>query len=208
MEELVTVDEVGGEDDSIIEPDLPELEEYAACPKEPVEEEAVEEHVSPPTSSLEVKETFNKKSNQEKSRGDAGDQAETAVTEKAGNVLTVTSPEEQNLKQVPPELPVTNISDFPSEEFKAALEETCLEDKVTNSGPLQEPMENHVRVPEDSKTQIEGQVMETITNGAQHKDGILKKGTFHTRNIIQISFRVQLIVTQTSFRLIHKESVF
>ncbi|XP_018535238.1 RNA-binding protein 20 isoform X2 [Lates calcarifer] len=175
MEELVTVDEVGGEDDSIIEPDLPELEEYAACPKEPVEEEAVEEHVSPPTSSLEVKETFNKKSNQEKSCGDAGDQTETAVTEKAGNVLTVTSPEEQNLKQVPPELPVTNISDFPSEEFKAALEETCLEDKVTNSGPLQEPMENHVRVPEDSKTQIEGQVMETITNGAQHKDGILKK---------------------------------
>uniref|UniRef100_A0A8C6LPR7 RNA binding motif protein 20 n=1 Tax=Nothobranchius furzeri TaxID=105023 RepID=A0A8C6LPR7_NOTFU len=34
MEELVTVDEVGGEDDSIIEPDLSELEEFASSPKD------------------------------------------------------------------------------------------------------------------------------------------------------------------------------
>ncbi|XP_056228869.1 RNA-binding protein 20 [Seriola aureovittata] len=174
MEELVTVDEVGGEDDSIIEPDLPELEEYVSCPKESAQEEAVEKHESPPAQPLEEQETFNKKSNQEESRGAAGDQAETSVTEKAENVLTETSHEEQKPSQVTPELPTTNLSDFPSEEFKAALEEACLEDKVTNCGPSEEPMENH-RVLEDSKTQEVGQVTEIITNGAQLKDDILKK---------------------------------
>ncbi|XP_019940017.1 RNA-binding protein 20 isoform X2 [Paralichthys olivaceus] len=176
MEELVTVDEVGGEDDSIIEPDLPELEEYASRPKETAQEKAVMQHTSqpPPTSSLEVQLT-NKKSNQEKCFVVAGDQAETPVTEKLESVLTEVSPEEEKLNQVAPELLVTNLSDFPSEEFKAALEETHLEEKVTNSEPLEEPMGNHVIALEDSKSQEEEQVMETITNGAQLKDGILKK---------------------------------
>ncbi|XP_042284844.1 RNA-binding protein 20 [Thunnus maccoyii] len=176
MEELVTVDEVGGEDDSIIEPDLPELEEYTSSPKESAEKEAVEEPT--PTSSLEVKEASKEKSNQEKSCGDAGDQPETSVTEKAGNVVTATRPEEEKLTPVISEPPVTNLNDFPSEEFKAALEETCLEDKdkVTNSGPLEAPVENH-RVSEESKTQEVGQAMETITNETQDKDGILKKET-------------------------------
>eukprot|EP00064_Thunnus_orientalis_P010179 superscaffoldBa00001355_g10205 len=176
MEELVTVDEVGGEDDSIIEPDLPELEEYTSSPKESAEKEAVEEPT--PTSSLEVQEASKEKSNQEKSCGDAGDQPETSVTEKAGNVVTATRPEEEKLTPVISEPPVTNLNDFPSEEFKAALEETCLEDKdkVTNSGPLEAPVENH-RVSEESKTQEVGQAMETITNETQDKDGILKKET-------------------------------
>ena len=183
MEELVTVDEVGGEDDSIIEPDLPELEEYASCPKETAQEDAVTQHTSQPapTSSLEVQET-NKKSNQEKSCVDAGDQADTPVTEKLERVLAEVSPEEEKLSQVAPELPVTDLSDFPSQEFKAAPEETHLEDKVTNSEPSEEPMENHVTVLEDSKTQEVEEVMETITNGAQLKDGILKKGTVHMTN--------------------------
>ncbi|XP_067437983.1 RNA-binding protein 20 isoform X2 [Thunnus thynnus] len=176
MEELVTVDEVGGEDDSIIEPDLPELEEYTSSPKESAEKEAVEEPT--PTSSLEVQEASKEKSNQEKSCGDAGDQPETSVTEKAGNVVTATRPEEEKLTPVISEPPVTNLNDFPSEEFKAALEETCLEDKdkVTNSGPLEAPVENHT-VSEESKTQEVGQAMETITNETQDKDGILKKET-------------------------------
>lgn len=183
MEELVTVDEVGGEDDSIIEPDLPELEKYAPCPKESAEEEAVEEHILPPSSSsLEAQETSNEKSNNEKSCEDAGDSAETPVTEKPGNVLTATSPEDQKLSPVAPELPVTNISDFPSEEFKAALEETCLEDKVTKSGPSEEPMENHICVSVDSKTLEVGEVTETNSNEVQHKNGSLKKGTFQRRS--------------------------
>lgn len=181
MEELVTVDEVGGEDDSIIEPDLPELEEYISCTKESAEEVAVEEKLLPTTSSLEVQETSKEKSNQEKSCGDAGDQEETSVTEKAENVLTATRTEEQKLTPVISEPPSTNLSDFPSEEFKAALEEACLEgkDKVTNSEPLEVPMEHHIRVSEENKTQEVGQVTETIINEAKDKDGNLKKGTFN-----------------------------
>ncbi len=182
MEELVTVDEVGGEDDSIIEPDLPELEKYASCPRESAEEEAAEEHILPPSSSSsEAQETSNEKSNQEKLCGVAGDPAETPVTEKAGNVLNVTSPEGQKVSPEALELPVTNINDFPSEEFKAALEETCLEDKVTKSGPSEEPMENHICVSEDSKTLEVGEVTEAINNEVQLKDGGLKKGTFQSQ---------------------------
>uniref|UniRef100_A0A3Q1HXZ2 Uncharacterized protein n=1 Tax=Anabas testudineus TaxID=64144 RepID=A0A3Q1HXZ2_ANATE len=100
MEELVTVDEVGGEDDSIIEPDLPELEEYASCSKESAGEERAEEQTQPPTLSLEMHETVTKTSNQEESREDAGDQTETSTTEKAANNLTATSTVEQKLNPV------------------------------------------------------------------------------------------------------------
>ncbi|XP_051241308.1 RNA-binding protein 20 isoform X1 [Dicentrarchus labrax] len=180
MEELVTVDEVGGEDDSIIEPDLPELEKYASCTKVSVEEDAVEKQILPPTSSsLEAQEASKEKSNQEKFSEDVGDQAETSVTEKPENVLTAASPEEQKLQwpqcPVAPELPATKLSDFPNEEFKAALEETCLEDKVIKSGTSEESMENHMDGSKDSKPLEEGQVTETVNNGAQHKDGSLKK---------------------------------
>lgn len=187
MEELVTVDEVGGEDDSIIEPDLPGLEEYMSCPKESAEEEAVEKHVSPPAQPLEEQETSNRKSTQEESCDTAAGQTEASVTEKAETVLIETGPEEQKLSQVAPELPVITISDFPSEEFKAALEETCSEDKVINSGTSEEPMENHIRVLEDSKTQEvgQGQVTETITNRAQLNDGLLITGT-SIRNQLQV----------------------
>lgn len=177
MEELVTVDEVGGEDDSIIEPDLPELDEYISCPKESAEEEAAAEHIPTPTSSLEVQGTSNEKSNQEKSCEDVGDKAEAPVNEKPGDVLTATSPENQTLSPVVPELPVTNLSEFPNEEFKAALEETCSEDKAMKSGPSEEPMENHIHVSEDSKSLEVAQVTETINDGVQHKDAVLKKGT-------------------------------
>ncbi|XP_075946956.1 RNA-binding protein 20 [Anarhichas minor] len=162
MEELVTVDEVGGEDDSIIEPDLPELEEYVPCPKESAEEEAVDEYILPPTSSssssCEVQETSNEKSNQERFCEDAA-----------------ASPEDHTLSPVTPDLPIPNLIDFPSEEFKAALEDTCLEDKVTKSGPSEEPMENHICVSEDSKTLEVEQVTEMINNGVQHKDDIHQK---------------------------------
>uniref|UniRef100_A0A7N8YIL8 RNA binding motif protein 20 n=1 Tax=Mastacembelus armatus TaxID=205130 RepID=A0A7N8YIL8_9TELE len=128
MEELVTVDEVG-EDDSIIEPDLPELED----------------------------------------------------------------PEEQKINPAAPEVPIVDLCDFPREEFKAALDGTCLEDKVTNSGPSEDPVDNHIRVLEDSKTQEIGQVTETITNGAQHNIGILNKGTFH------VTDQMVFIVPRTGF---------
>ncbi|XP_056265362.1 RNA-binding protein 20 isoform X2 [Pseudoliparis swirei] len=185
MEELVTVDEVGGEDDSISEPDLPELEEYVSCPKESAEEEAAEEHIPPPTSSsssscsfassCEVVTTANEKSNQEEFCEDAGDPEEISVNEKPMSVLTAASPEDQTLSPVTPELPITNLMDFPSEEFKAALEDASLEDKVTQSGPSEEPMENHSCVSEDNKSLEVEQVTETIDNGLQHKDEIHQK---------------------------------
>ncbi|XP_070842758.1 RNA-binding protein 20 [Chaetodon trifascialis] len=178
MEELVTVDEVGGEDDSIIEPDLPELEN-ASCSKESAEEESVEEHIVPLSPTSEAQETSNEKSNQGKFCEDSGDQAEASVTEKADSVLSVTSPEDQKLQSpqgpVAPEPPATNLSDFPSEEFKAALEETCLEDKAIKSGPSDESMDNHICASEDSKTLEVGQITEAINNGVQHKDDSLKK---------------------------------
>uniref|UniRef100_A0A3Q1EXT5 RNA binding motif protein 20 n=1 Tax=Acanthochromis polyacanthus TaxID=80966 RepID=A0A3Q1EXT5_9TELE len=81
MEELVTVDEVGEEDDSIIEPDLSELEEFASGPKESAVVESVEEHVLSSASSLEVQQTSNEKSKEEESCLNIGDQAAT-TTEK------------------------------------------------------------------------------------------------------------------------------
>lgn len=182
MEELVTVDEVGGEDDSIVEPDLPVLEAYASGPKESAEEETVEQQIAPPTLSLEVQETFNKTSYQEESREDAGEQTETSRTEKEADNLTATSTEEQKLNPGLPELLITKLSDFTSEEFNTTVEETCLGDKATNSGPPEDPMENHMSVLEDSKSEDVGQIMETITNGTQQRDEILRKGTFHKIN--------------------------
>ncbi|XP_030596493.1 RNA-binding protein 20-like [Archocentrus centrarchus] len=178
MEELVTVDEVGGEDDSIIEPDLSELEELTSCPKDSAVEQSVEERKSPSTSSLEVQQTFNDKSKTEKSCGDGGDQAATAVTKKEENILSSAKEEDQKTIPVTSELPASNLSECPSEELKAALEETRLEDsEVTNNGPPGGPMENHVCVSEDSKTPEVGQVTEVVNNGVQHKDNIHKKDT-------------------------------
>ncbi|XP_068448751.1 RNA-binding protein 20 [Clinocottus analis] len=165
MEELVTVDEVGGEDDSIIEPDLPELEECVSCPKESADDEAVEEHIPPPSSS----------SSSSSSCEDAGDPAETSVNEKPMSVLTAASPEDQTLSPVTSEPPVNNLMDFPSEEFKAALEDTCLEDKTKSEPSAEESMENHICASEDSKTLEVRQVLETINNGVQHKDDIHQK---------------------------------
>lgn len=195
MEELVTVDEVGGEDDSIIEPDLPELEKFPSCPKESAEEEEeAEEQVLPASSSLEAQETTtSKKSNQEESSDDAGKQTESSEPEKPQDVSKEMSPEGQKLEwpQCPaaPEQPVTNLSDFPTEEFKAALEETCLEEKVTKNGPSEELMDNHLHASDDRRTLEVEQVAETINNGIQHREDSLKKGTEEQRNVQNISER-------------------
>ncbi|CAG5928882.1 unnamed protein product [Menidia menidia] len=173
MEELVTVDEVGGEDDSIIEPDLPELEEFPSCQKESEVEKTIEEHLSPPTSCLEQEETSSEKTEQNPGL-DTDVQVVTSVPEKAEDVATAPSPEDHKTNPAMPELLVTNLMDFPTEEFKAALEETFLEDsKVSDSEPPEEPMENPICVTEDSKTKEEEQGNESTTE-VQQKDGYLK----------------------------------
>uniref|UniRef100_A0A3P8R8W9 RNA binding motif protein 20 n=1 Tax=Astatotilapia calliptera TaxID=8154 RepID=A0A3P8R8W9_ASTCA len=200
MEELVTVDEVGGEDDSIIEPDLSELEEFASCPKDSAGEPSVEESILPSSSSLEVQPTSNEKSPEtEKSCGDAGDQAATTVTEKQETVTTSAKPEEQKTNPVTSELPVANLSEFPSEEFKAALKETCFEgSEIANNGPPGETMENHICVLEDSKTPEVGQVMEVVNNGVQHQDDVHKKG-LNCNSCFRSLIGVEFVVPRTGF---------
>lgn len=182
MEELVTVDEVGGEDDSIVEPDLPELEKYMSDSKETAEEKPVEERVSPPTPSLEVQETSNDKSNQGKVNEDVGEHTATSASEKPEDVLTAVTPEDPKLRgpqcPVAPALPGSTLGDFPTEEFKATLEETCLESKETGSVSSEETRENHKSGSKERKTVEGGEATETVKNGLRHKDESLNRGTF------------------------------
>ncbi|XP_019732024.1 RNA-binding protein 20 isoform X2 [Hippocampus comes] len=175
MEEFLTVDEVGEDDDFIIEPDLPELEEDAICPQVSAEDQTqtIAETLPSPSVLLEEQETsINKSVPEVKCEGT--EVPETSGTEKA--VLTETSVEEQKKSPVTSESPTMNLSEFPNEEFKAALEETSTEDKVPDSGPLEEePLKNHIQISEDSKVQDVVQVTEASSNVTQHKDSILKK---------------------------------
>lgn len=177
MEELVTVDEVGGEDDSIIEPDLPELEKYESCRKESAEDEVVEEQVLPPTTSMEVKEASNEKSNQDMLCEDVSDQTKASVNEELDDVLP--NSEDQKVQSpVAPAPPTTALGDFPSKEFKATLEETCLENEETISEPSGESVESHISASDDSQTLEVGQVTETIKTRVQHENHSLAKGAF------------------------------
>lgn len=183
MEEFLTVDEVGEDDDFIIEPDLPELEEDAICPQVSAEEQTqtIAKTLPSPSVLLEEQATsINKSAPEVKCEG--AEVPETSGTEKA--VLTETSVEEQKKSPVTSESLTMNLSEFPNEEFKAALEETSTEDKVPDSGPLEEePVKNHIQISEDSKVQDVVQVTEASSNVTQHKDSILnlKKGTLHQR---------------------------
>ncbi|XP_077379674.1 RNA-binding protein 20 isoform X2 [Festucalex cinctus] len=173
MEDFLTVDEVG-EDDFIIEPDLPELEEDVTCPQESAEEQTktTEEILPSPSLSLEKQETSVNKPVEEQTCEGSELQEETSGTEKA--ILTETNVEEQIKSPVTSEPPITNLSEFTNEEFKAALDETSTE--VPDSGPSEEePVKNHIQISEDSKVQDVVQVTEASSNGTQHKDNILKK---------------------------------
>ncbi len=110
MEELVTVDEVGGEDDSIIEPDLPDLHEEdqrvepsqstAESPKPNAKTptEGEETTVDPPTLPL----------------------LDLVPEESSGGAQS--SPGERPSS---PEQAVCQLNRFPSQDFKSALDETC-----------------------------------------------------------------------------------
>lgn len=171
MEELVTVDEVGGEDDSIIEPDLPEIEDFAS--KKSVVEETVEKPSAPP--SLELQETLIQKSEQENSGEEAASQTEACVKNTEGDdEATAPSPEDQKKEPESYEPPLTH---FPGEDFKAAVE-MCLDDNRVPQTEMQEdPPEKPLCSPEDSQTQEEEHVVEIINNKDQSTDENLKKGT-------------------------------
>ncbi|RVE75638.1 hypothetical protein OJAV_G00000750 [Oryzias javanicus] len=169
MEELVTVDEVGGEDDSIIEPDLPEIEDFAS--KKSGVEETVEKPSAPP--SLEQQETLMQKPEQENSGEETESQTEACVKNTEGDdEATVSSPEDQKKEPESSELPLTH---FPSEDFKAAVE-MCLDDNKVPQTELQEdPPEILLCSPEDSQNQEEEHVVEIINNNDQPTAESLKK---------------------------------
>lgn len=180
MEELVTVDEVGEDDDSIIEPDLPELEKFVSSPKEKAEGEAgkeKEEQISPPPPSVEVQEKPAEMS-QEKLSTEVGDPAETAVTVKPEPVVAASSPEPQT-QQCPqhppaPEPAPTTLGDAPTEELNAKLEEARLEEKVTSDEPSGDSLQNHAPVAEETATAE--LVAETVKIEVQHRGDSLNRG--------------------------------
>ncbi|KAM8842091.1 RNA-binding protein 20 isoform 1-T2 [Synchiropus picturatus] len=167
MEELVTVDEVGGEEDSIIEPDLPELDELACCPKESAEENVVTEPSIPPTSNSEMQDVSSQKLDTEEPCVDSPNQ--TDIPENVVGVLSEATCAEEKVIHEPSN---TNLSNFPGDEFKTALEETCLSDKVTDCESLEETTEI-LSAPEDIKTPIAEQVTEPVPNGTQHKELVI-----------------------------------
>ncbi|XP_058237404.1 RNA-binding protein 20 isoform X1 [Hemibagrus wyckioides] len=112
MEELVTVDEVGEEDDSIVEPDLPELQEEEH--EEQVEEhheERVEEH------------------HEERVEEEEPTAAKVEKREPESASTPDASAEERSNQPECPEAPPSHVCLFPTQEFKSALEEaaeTCV----------------------------------------------------------------------------------
>ncbi|KAM4750386.1 RNA-binding protein 20 [Anableps anableps] len=176
MEELVTVDEVGGEDDCILEPDLSELEEFTSCHKESTVEQSKQKHMSASTSTVEEQKETDEKPKQEDSFQDTRGETATAEAAKAEDQISAPSAETKKVNLETPEQKVADISGFPSEDFKAALEETCLEStKLPNDKAPDKPMENHICVLEDSKSQEERQTPEKIHLEVHLKDVGLKR---------------------------------
>lgn len=186
MEELVTVDEVGEDDDSIIEPDLPELEKLVSWSKETAEGEAVEEkeaEISPPTPSTEVQEKPAEMSNQEKLSKEVGEPAETTVTVKPEPAASASSPDNQTQQSpqhsVAPEPALTALGDAPTEELNAKLEQTCLEEKATSDEPPEDSLQNHGSASEETETTetVEtGPVAETVKMEVPHRGESPNKG--------------------------------
>ncbi|XP_007567687.1 RNA-binding protein 20 isoform X2 [Poecilia formosa] len=176
MEELVTVDEVGGEDDCILEPDLSELEEFTSCRKEPTAEQSQQKHTSPSTPAVEEHKESGEKPKREDSVEEARGEASASEAEKAEDQIAAPSTETEKVNLETTEQKVSDISGFPSEEFKAALEETCLESvKLPNNTAPDEPMENHVCLLEDGRSQEETRTPDKIHLEVQLKDFSLKR---------------------------------
>uniref|UniRef100_A0A673GEP6 Matrin-type domain-containing protein n=2 Tax=Sinocyclocheilus rhinocerous TaxID=307959 RepID=A0A673GEP6_9TELE len=113
MEELVTVDEVGGEDDSIVEPDLPDLHEE-------------DQRVEPSQSTAESPKPNTKTPTEgEESTVDPLSLPLLDLVPEESSGGAQSRPGETPLRPSAPEQPVCQLNRFPSQEFKSALEETC-----------------------------------------------------------------------------------
>ncbi|KAI4893629.1 hypothetical protein NFI96_023764, partial [Prochilodus magdalenae] len=111
MEELVTVDEVGGEDDSIIEPDLPELHE-----------EEVAEEPSLAASSPNPRHVTETPALVGKTQEEPPPPPDTSLEDTSS--LSQTESREPAVSSSAPDQPCSQLCLFPTQEFKSALEET------------------------------------------------------------------------------------
>ncbi|XP_036421064.1 RNA-binding protein 20 [Colossoma macropomum] len=111
MEELVTVDEVGGEDDSIIEPDLPDLQE-----EEPAEEPSQPASSPNPNPSTEVPAQAEKTQEEPLPPPD--------ISPEKTSSLSLAESREPSVSSSAPDQPCSQLCLFPSQEFKSALEES------------------------------------------------------------------------------------
>ncbi|XP_055014434.1 RNA-binding protein 20 [Boleophthalmus pectinirostris] len=178
MEELVTVDEVGGEDD-IVEPDLPELEESPH--KESVH--AVQQHDVSADDQGSVKEA----GTEEKTNAEV--EPKTFLVDEMESNKSTVSPEE-------PKLHTSTMKDlnYSQWQFKAMIE-----DNDTTYGDIQREVENHVLNAEEDK----GQETEPILNGAQIPqdiEALLPSGEQDKAvNEHSIPLGVEFIVPQAGF---------
>ncbi|XP_072527445.1 RNA-binding protein 20 [Salminus brasiliensis] len=126
MEELVTVDEVGEEDDSIIEPDLPELQEEE-------EEQPAEKPTQPASSpnanpSAEAPAPVETTPEELRPPPDAGPEDPSSLSRAESREPSVSSSAADQ--------PCSQLCLFPSQEFKAALEESCPAEPPASSDSL------------------------------------------------------------------------
>lgn len=115
MEELVTVDEVGEEEDSIIEPDIPELQE-----------ESLREETSS-VGQTEVKLDANTTASSDEGMHQTQESNHGSPSqEKSEDTQVANSSKDTQENKSPSKSPqASDLNHFPTQEFKAALEETC-----------------------------------------------------------------------------------
>ncbi|KAA0712366.1 RNA-binding protein 20 [Triplophysa tibetana] len=114
MEELVTVDEVGGEEDSIVEPDLPELQE---------EDQNVEAGTQAVVSPNPSEKNTPKQSEESSLVPLTLPALDIDLEESSSGPLP--SPKEMSPATSLQEQPISQLIQFPSQEFKTALEQSC-----------------------------------------------------------------------------------
>ncbi|XP_028827036.1 RNA-binding protein 20 isoform X2 [Denticeps clupeoides] len=133
MEELVTVDEVGGEDDSIVEPDLPDLQETALSNDTVTSCQTGNTYsAGMKTVTGQTEEAQGNKMQKDPSPHESRDEGTTDTT----SMLEVQSSTEQ---------PTSALSHFSTKELKTAVEETCSvsDVTVTEAKPAPDCLPNH-----------------------------------------------------------------
>ncbi|XP_076841249.1 RNA-binding protein 20 isoform X2 [Brachyhypopomus gauderio] len=154
MEELVTVDEVGGEEDSIIEPDLPELQEEdraegpAAVPEPSAEATAAGERTQEaPAPEIQKAPALEKEiqeapASREETREDPTPAPEAGPKEEEVPGASPTGLGETSPPGEAPETPCSQLCLFPNQEFKMSLEAVCPVDTHAGGATVASPTDH------------------------------------------------------------------